>query len=283
MASNTRRVALVTGANGMRGIGRAIALRFAREGLDIALLDIERSEAQIPEQERAAGWKGIADVRRELEALGVRAICIHADISDAQQMQAACERTVAELGSIDAAVNSARAAIGRDRVPVIDIDPAEWDRVVNVNLRGTFLFSQAVARHMVGRGGPGHIIIMSSLSGKRGLANHAAYSSTKFAINGLTQVLALELGAHNITVNAICPGMVDTGRTSLGEKLLAEQEGITLEEAARRNLDLRASGTALGRVASADDVAGMAAFLISADARHITGQAINVCGGETFH
>jgi meso-butanediol dehydrogenase/(S,S)-butanediol dehydrogenase/diacetyl reductase len=283
MSSQSKRVAIVTGANGMRGIGRAIALRFAREGLDIALFDIKRSEAQIPERERACGWRGIEDVREEVQALGRRAICVYADITDQQQVEGACSRSVAELGAIDVLVNNARAAIGEDRVPVLDLDPMEWDRVVAVNMRGTFLLAQAVARHLVGRNAPGRIINMSSLSGKRGLANHAAYCATKFAVNGLTQVLALELGAHNITVNAICPGMVDTGRWSLSEQILAEQQGMSVEEAARRNLDDRAGGTALGRVATAEDVAGMAAFLISSDAGHITGQAMNVCGGETFH
>ncbi len=283
MEADRRRVAIVTGANGMRGIGRAVALRFARQGLDIALVDIRRTQAELPEAEAAAGWRGIESVREEIEAAGARAICIWADITDPAQVQAACERTVAELGAIDVLVNNARAGIGRDRVPVVELDVAEWDRVVAVNMRGTLLLAQAVARHLVARGAPGHIINMSSLSGKRGLAKHAAYCATKFAINGLTQVLALELGPNDITVNAICPGMVDTGRPSLGESLLAGKEGISIAEAARRNLDQRAAGTALGRVASADDVAGMAAFLISADARHITGQAINICGGEAFH
>jgi NAD(P)-dependent dehydrogenase (short-subunit alcohol dehydrogenase family) len=283
MTTKTRRVAIVTGASGMRGIGRAIAVRFAKEGLDLALVDIKRHASQIPERELAAGWQGIESVKKEVEALGARAICIYADITDPIQVQCACERTLAELGAIDVLVNNARAVIGKDRVPVIDLDPVEWDRVVQVNMRGTFLFAQAVARHMVKHGVAGRIINLSSLSGKRGLARHAAYCATKFAMNGFTQVLALELGPNNITVNAICPGMVDTGRWSLGEEQLAEKEGISMEEAAQRNLRARASGTALGRVASADDVAGTAAFLISADAGHITGQAINVCGGETFH
>ena len=283
MKTGPKRVAIVTGASGMRGIGRAIALRFAKDGLDVALVDIQRDKSQIPERETAAGWQGIESVKGEIEALGARAICIYADVTEPAEVQHACERTVAELGAIDVLVNNARAAIGKDRVPIIDLDPAEWDRVVRVNMRGTFLFAQAVARHMVKHGVAGRIINMSSLSGKRGLARHAAYCATKFAMNGFTQVLALELGANNITVNAICPGMVDTGRWSLEEKQLAEREGISMEEAAKRNLAARARGTALGRVASADDVAGMAAFLISTDAGHITGQAINLCGGETFH
>ena len=282
MGTQAERVAIVTGASGMRGIGRAIALRFARDGLDLALVDIRRDPSQIAEEEVAAGWRGIESVRDEIAASGRRAIAIYADITDLAQVNQACERTVKELGSIDVLVNNARAGIGRDRAPVVELEPAEWDRVMAVNARGTFLFCQAVARRLVERGGSGQIINMSSLSGKRGLPGHAAYSASKFAINGLTQVLARELGPYNITVNAICPGWIDTGRFSLGEKLAAEKAGVSIDETRRAALEKQAKLNALGRIAVAEDVAGMAAFLISPDARHITGQAINVDGGEHF-
>ena len=283
MGKQEKRVAIVTGASGMRGIGRAIALRFAKDGLDVALVDIKRDPSQIPEQEIAAKWRGIESVQDEIAALGQRAISIYADITDPLQVNHACERSVKELGSLDVLVNNARAGIGRDRVPVVELDPLEWDRVMAVNMRGTFLFCQAVARRLVARGGPGHIINMSSLSSKRGLANHAAYSASKFAINGLTQVLAHELGPYKIRVNAICPGWIDTGRFSLGEKLAAEKAGTSVDEERKAALEKQAKLNALGRIAIAEDVAGMAAFLISADAQHITGQAINVDGGECFH
>jgi meso-butanediol dehydrogenase/(S,S)-butanediol dehydrogenase/diacetyl reductase len=283
MKARDSRVAIVTGAAGMRGIGRAIALRFARDGLRIVLVDIERSPAQMPEAEVAVDWRGIDSVREEIVAAGGQALAVHADITDPAQVNAACERAIAAFGAIDVLVNNARAGVGRDRAPVVDLDPLEWDRVLAVNARGTFLFAQAVARHLVARGGPGRIINMSSLSGKRGLAGHAAYCASKFAIIGLTQVMALELGSQGITVNAICPGAVDTGRFSLADKLAAEKDGLSVGAAARQRMDARAKAVALGRVAESDDVAGMAAFLVSPDARHITGQAFNVCGGETFH
>jgi NAD(P)-dependent dehydrogenase (short-subunit alcohol dehydrogenase family) len=278
-----QRVAIVTGASGMRGIGRAIALRFAQQGLDIALVDIERDAAQVPQQEIDAGWRGIESVRKEVEALGRRATCIYADIADPAQVQRICDRTLKELGSIDVLVNNARAGIGRDRVPVVELDVAEWDRVMAVNARGTLLMCQAVARHFVARHIPGRIINMSSLSGKRGMPLHACYSMSKFAVNSLTQVLARELGTHGITVNALCPGWVDTGRFSLGEKLAAEKAGTTAEAQHRAALEKQATMNALGRVAVAEDIAGMAAFLISPEAVHVTGQAINVDGGESFH
>jgi 3-oxoacyl-[acyl-carrier protein] reductase/meso-butanediol dehydrogenase/(S,S)-butanediol dehydrogenase/diacetyl reductase len=278
-----KRVAFITGASGMRGIGRAIALRFARQGLAVALVDIHRDPARVPPAEIKAGWRGIESVREEILALGAQAICIHADISDPADVDRACATTLEQCGSIDVLVNNARAGIGRDRVPLVELELEEWDRVMGVNARGTFLVARAVARHMVQRGGPGHIINMSSLSGKRGTALHGAYSASKFAINGLTQVLAHELGPYRINVNSICPGWIDTGRFSLGEMLAAEKAGTTVEDQNRAALEQRAQLNALGRIASSDDVAGMAAFLISQDAAHITGQAINVDGGECFH
>jgi NAD(P)-dependent dehydrogenase (short-subunit alcohol dehydrogenase family) len=276
------RVAIVTGASGMRGIGRAIALRFARQGLDIALVDIRRDPEQVPQPEIDAGWRGIESVQAEVEALGRRAACIHADIAEPAQVREVCERTLKELGAIDVLVNNARAAIGRDRVPVVDLDIAEWDRVMAVNARGTLLLCQAVARHFIAQGVAGRIINMSSLSGKRGMPLHACYSMSKFAINSLTQVLARELGPHGITVNALCPGWVDTGRFSLGEKLSARQAGTTAEAQHKAALEQQARMNALGRIAVAEDVAGMAAFLISPEAVHITGQAINIDGGEAY-
>jgi 3-oxoacyl-[acyl-carrier protein] reductase/meso-butanediol dehydrogenase/(S,S)-butanediol dehydrogenase/diacetyl reductase len=277
-----QKVAIVTGASGMRGIGRAIALRLAQQGLDIALVDIERDPAQVPQPEIDAGWRGIESVQEEVKALGRRAICIYADIAVPAQVRQVCERASSELGSIDVLVNNARAGIGRDRVPVVELDIAEWDRVMAVNARGTLLLCQAVARHFIAHGIAGRIINMSSLSGKRGMPLHACYSMSKFAVNSLTQVLARELGPYGITVNALCPGWVDTGRFSLGEKLAAEREGSTAEAQHQAALEKQAKMNALGRIAVAEDVAGMAAFLVSAEAVHITGQAINIDGGEAY-
>ena len=174
MDQQEKRVAFVTGASGMRGIGRAIALRFARQGLAVALVDIHRDPSQIPPAETKAGWRGIESVREEIVALGGRAICVYADISNPADVDRACADTLEQLGSIDVLVNNARAGIGQDRVPLVELELAEWDRVMAVNARGTFLVTRAVASHMVQRGGPGHVINMSSLSGKRGMAKHGA-------------------------------------------------------------------------------------------------------------
>jgi NAD(P)-dependent dehydrogenase (short-subunit alcohol dehydrogenase family) len=272
------RVAVVTGAGGQRGIGRAIALRFARQGLDIALIDI--SDAPPDKQ---SVWRGIDSVCDEIAQLGRRALSVRADVADADQVTVAFASIVQEFGRIDVLVNNARAPLGKDRLPVAELDPAEWDRVMSVNARGAFLCCRAVARHLINRRNSGHIVNISSLAGRRGYANMAAYSASKFAINGLTQSLALELGPHDIRVNAICPGTVDTGRSSPTESEEAQRAGITVEEVRQRQLDRHVQNQALRQVGTAEDIAGMAAFLISSDARHITGQCLNVCGGEMFN
>ena len=284
MADQKRnRVAMVTGAGGMRGIGRAIALRLAREGLDVALLDIRRPASQLPEDEVAAGWRSIESVSEEITALGRRALPIYADITNPEEVTRAVEQTVAELGGIDVLVNNARAVLGRDFVPIVELEASEWDRVMAVNARGVFLCAQAVARHMIAKGVAGTIVNISSSSGKRGRAGQAAYSASKFAVNGFTQSLALELAPHGITVNAICPGTVESGRFNLKEKLAAEKAGMTLQEFERARFAERGKQIPLGRVGAAEDIANMAAFLISPQANYVTGQAINVDGGQNFH
>jgi NAD(P)-dependent dehydrogenase (short-subunit alcohol dehydrogenase family) len=140
-----------------------------------------------------------------------------------------------------------------------------------------------VARHFLASGVAGRIVNVSSLSSKRGKPLHAAYSMSKFAMNSLTQVLAGELGPHGITVNAICPGWVDTGRFNLNEKIRAQQTGTSEAEQHRMGLEVQAKNNVQGRIAVAEDIAGIVAFLVSPEGVHISGQAINVDGGELFH
>jgi 3-oxoacyl-[acyl-carrier protein] reductase/meso-butanediol dehydrogenase/(S,S)-butanediol dehydrogenase/diacetyl reductase len=253
-------------------------LRFALQGLDIALID--SPDAPLGQD---STWRGIASVCDEIAQLGCRATTVRADIANAEQVTDAFVRIAQEFGRIDVLVNNARAPLGKDRVPVVELEPAEWDRVMGVNARGAFLCCQAVARHLIDRRGSGHIVNISSLAGRRGYANMAAYSASKFAMNGLTQSLAVELGPHDIRVNAICPGTVDTGRSSPSEAEEAKRAGIAIDEVRRRQFDRHVKNQALRQVGNAEDIAAMAAFLISPDAKHITGQCVNVCGGEIFN
>ena len=271
------KIALVTGAGGQHGIGRAIAVRLAREGADVAVNDVKAN----PHGD-ADGWRGVDSVVAEIQGLGRRAISVIADVSDAAQVQAMVDETNARLGPVDILVNNAGSAAGPDRVPVVELEESAWDMVQRVNVKGAFLCSRAVARQMLHSGRGGKIIVISSGAGKQGIARYAAYCASKFALIGFTQSLALELAPHGITVNAICPGLVDTERIHGIAAALAD-EGETGAERHARMLAERADVIPLGRVATGADVADVAAFLASDQADYLTGLSIPVAGGAMMY
>lgn len=265
-------VALVTGAGGERGIGRAIARRLAQEGADVVVNDfVTRPYAD-------AEWGGLPAVVAEVEALGRRAASVVADVGDAQQVERMVAEALAAMGRIDILVNNAGTLVGGDRVPVADLEVDLWDAVQRVNIRGTFLCSRAAARHMLERGGGGRIINVSSVAGKRGSARYSAYNASKFAVIGFTQALAAELGPAGVTVNAVCPGLVATERLPP----LAAAAFPDLEpEAAVRDFTAQAmADVPLGRLAEPPDIAKAAAFLASREAGYLTGIALTVAGGS---
>ncbi len=278
MYNLTGKVALVTGAGGKNGIGRAIATRLAKEGADVAVNDI----TEHPYAADQAEWQGLPDVVREIEAMGQRAISVVADVSDAKQVGKMVDKTVAHFGKIDILVNNAGTIAGKDRVPVVDLAEEDWDRVQRVNVKGVFLCSQAVARHLIAQGTGGKIINMSSVTGKQGSARYAAYSASKFAVIGLTQSLAHEMAPYGINVNAICPSLVDTERVGhLASALMPEDLPADEQRAefARRNV----AAVPLGRLAEGTDVAKMAAFLASDEAAYLTGLSVTVSGGSMMY
>jgi 3-oxoacyl-[acyl-carrier protein] reductase len=244
------RVAFITGA--ARGIGAATAVRLAREGAAVAVVD--RVEADT-----------VATVA-EIVDTGGRAIGIGCDVAVTQQVEAAVSRTVAELGSLDILVNNA--GVIRDNL-LFKMTDEDWDTVLAVHLRGAFLCSRAAQQHMVAQKW-GRIVNLSSTSalGNRGQANYAA---AKAGMLGFTRTLAIELGPYGINVNSIAPGFIVTAMT----EATAKRMGITLEQmmdGASQTLPLRRTGTP-------DDIAGVVAFLTGPDASYITGQNIYVDGG----
>lgn len=264
-------VALVTGAGGEHGIGRAVALRLAQEGADVVVNDL----AARPYAD--ADWPGLPGVVAEIEALGRRAAAVVADVGDAQEVQQMVAEALDTMGRVDILVNNAGLLAGGDRVPVVELDVKLWDAVQRVNIRGTFLCAQAVARHLLERGGGGRIINISSVAGKRGSARYSAYNASKFAVIGFTQALAAELGPAGVTVNAICPGLVATERVApLAKAAFPELDPAVAE---RQFTDDYAAGAPLGRLALPLDVANAAAFLASRDAGYMTGHALTVAGG----
>ena len=276
------KIAIVTGAGGRHGIGRAIATRLAAEGANVVVTDIPQSQDAIRPADRQAGWQGLDSVAAEIQSLGQQSLAIFSDVSDSPQVDAMIAQTLARFGRIDILVNNAGSRPGKDRVPVIELEEAAFDEVMRVNVRGTYLASRAVARHMTARDGGGKIINISSGAGKRGIARYAAYCASKFAVIGFTQALAQEMAPHHVNVNAICPGLVDTERVDFIAAALAPQ-GESSEEYRAGMLADRALRVPMGRVAQADDIARTAAFLASPESNYLTGLSISVSGGSEMN
>lgn len=270
------KVALVTGAGGRRGIGRACALRLAREGADIALMDVAWPVSERVHDEQGE-WNGVASVAKEIEELGRRALALVADVTNEKQVQHAVQATLAKFGRIDFLVANAAARPGGDRVPLADMPEAEFRRVLDVNTVGTMLCCKAVAAHMM-EARRGAIVIVSSQSGRIGKAKLAAYVASKFAQVGMMETLAHEMAPFGVRVNAACPGLVDTARLDFSARTTGTSSDFDL--ARERLLADTVKGIPLGRVATAEDVAGPIAFLCSDDARHITGQQLGIDGGS---
>ena len=283
MSDLNGKIALITGAGGMRGVGRATVMKLAGQGSDVALSDVRREVSDLPPAEIRNEWGGIETVSQEVQALGRRAVPIYCDLSDPNEIERLVERTMTEFGRIDILVNNARAIIGRDKVPVTQLDKEVWDHFLAINTTAVFLTTKAVAPHMIDSGRGGRIINIASNAGKQASANGAAYSASKFAVLGLTQATAMDLAPYNITVNAVCPGPINTDRMSYWERDKAQELGITQEEFRSQVVDSSAQGTPLGRIAESEDVANMVAFLAGDDASFVTGQSYNVNGGQLFH
>lgn len=283
MAGLAGKVALITGAGGMKGIGRATALKLAAQGADIALTDLQRPPEALPPGEIRQQWRGIASVAEEVEALGRRCLQVWCDLSDSAQIQAMVQQVATHFGRLDILVNNARAIIGRDKVPVTELREDVWHHFLAINTTAVFLCTKFVGQVLVQQGQGGRIVNIASDAAKRGSAMGAAYSASKFAVLGLTQASALDLAPHRITVNAVCPGPVNTDRLSYWEQAQAEAKGLSLEAFRAQIVAEAGQRTPLGRIAESEDVANVVAFLISEDAGFVTGQAYNVNGGALFH
>src|SRR5438105_2084671 len=238
-------IALVTG--GARGIGKAIALRFAHEGADVGVLDIERETAE--------------ETVQEIRELGRRAVVSTTDISNPDAVSAALTQIVGELGRLDILVNNAGI---EKRAPFLEITPEDWQRQVDVNLSGTFYCTQAAAREMSKRN-YGRIVNVSSVAGLIGPIDLAAYGAAKAGIVGLTRAAALDLADYGITVNAIAPGPIET------ELMLGAWSAEALRE--------RPQHGAIARFGTVEEIAHVAAFLASEESGFITGVTVSVDGG----
>ena len=258
------KVAVVTGAGRRRGIGRATAVALAELGADVVVTGTGRDPSAYPEDEKKAGWKDVESTASQIRAAGRRALTFTGDVSQAATARRLVETTVKELGRLDVLVNNAAYPRGNDRVPISQLDESIWRKVLEVKLTGAFLLCQQVVPIMTKQTW-GRIINISSIAGKRGSPNTAAYNAANFGIQGLTQSIAQEVARHGVTCNAVCPGTIDTARMDVlgrGEGWQKQLERIPM-----------------GRAATDEEVAGLIGFLCSPAAAFITGQSINIDGG----
>ena len=270
------RVALVTGAARPRGIGRATALALAAGGADVACVDIARPYADAPDH-GTAGPDDLVSLQAEIEALGARAATLEADVSDEAAVERAVAQATEQLGPVTLVANVAGGSgPGFGFGPLLGVTAAEFRRVLDVNVVGTFMVSKACAARMVQAGSGGRICNVSSQAGKRAFPFLGAYCAAKAGVILLTQTMAAELGPSGISVNAVCPGTVDTD--------LLNPDGMfeTLQGGPERLAQWIAREIPLGRLQEADEIAAAICWLLSDEARGVTGEALNVSAGQTM-
>ncbi len=270
------KVALISGAASKRSMGHAIALRLAKEGANIVLIDKDaRPNNLIPADKE---WGGLDTIVTEINSLGKEALAVVANITNAKEIDSAVTKALDRFKKIDILVHCA-AIRGPVTTPVIGLADEDWQKVVDVNLNGSFHMAKAVARKMVAAGNPGKILLIASMGGVKGMAGSAAYCASKFGVIGLVKSLALELAKNNINVNAINPGAVATNLRDSYHAGIAKAEKIDIEEARRNDYQKQSGGIPLGRVASTEEIADLVLFLVSDQSNYITGEAINISGG----
>lgn len=252
------KVALVTGSG--RGIGRAIAIRLAKDGFDVAINDIQKENAE--------------KVAQEISNLGRNSIAIPADVSDREQVFDMVRQTESALGRLDVLVSNA----GIAQVKLLaEVTPEEIDQLVAVNVKGVLYGIQAATEAMK-KNKKGKIINAASIAGHKGMGFLGLYSATKFAVVGLTHAAAEELAKYGITVNAYCPGIVGTDMWDLIDERLGTYLNLPRGESLKKFSEL----ITLGRVQTPEDVANFVSYLASEDSDYMTGQSINIDGGILF-
>jgi len=255
------RIAIVTG--GAQGIGRAIALRLADDGLDVVISDIQ---SQLPRLEGVAA---------DIVAKGRRSLAIVADVAQEKDVNELVAQVVSKFGGLDVMVANAGISVINS---ILETTMEEWDRVFNINVKGCLLCFKAAAKVMIEQGRGGKIIAACSIAGKRGAALSSTYCSSKFAVRGLIQAAAIEFGKYGITVNGYAPGYI-------GTDMLKSIENRVDEIAQMAPNTLVASwkaSAALGRLGQPEEIAALVSFLASEDSSFITGQAIIADGGFLF-
>jgi len=266
------KVVVITGVGRPQGVGRAAALRFAREGAKLVLADLATGDRRVGEIEGTP--PDLEAVTNEVVAGGGEAIAVPTDVSKEEDVRRLIAAAVERFGRVDSMV--ANAALLAGKGDPLDISLETFMRIQEVNLAGVFLCARESVRQMLAQGGGGTIVTVGSRAARRGDANIAAYSASKFGVIGLTQSFAMAYAKDGIRVNCVCPGAVDTDMYVRQTKDFAAREGLDLE-AAREKMG---SVIPLGRLTSGEDVAKAIVWFASDETSHVTGQAFNVNGGS---
>ena len=267
-----KKVAVCTGSGRPGGLGEAILRRFGEEGYRLVVSDVDGSGT-----DHLAQLDEMASVAESLRSQGADVLSHPCDVRSAESVKQLFNAVMEHFGRVDVLINNA--GIGFVMKDTREVSPDEWNLVIDVTLSGVFHCTQAAARHMETAGRGGRVINIASQAAKSGFPHMAPYCAAKHGVIGLTRTAAIDYGAAGITVNAVCPNHVTTGLGSAQNAYFSAFKGMT--EAAY--LEEMAARIPLQRIGQAADTAAMCAFLASDDASFITGEAINVSGGEEVH
>jgi NAD(P)-dependent dehydrogenase (short-subunit alcohol dehydrogenase family) len=272
------KTAVITGSGRRKGLGEAIARRLAAEGAAVVISDIGASRDAATPGAMIGATDEMEAIAGKIRAAGGKASTCVCDVRDYAAMQALADHAVKTHGSLDIWVNNA--GIGYIMKPLMDVTPDDWRAVIDVNLTGCFFGIKAAAEKMIPQGKGGRIVNIASQAAKSGFPHAQAYTASKHGLVGLTRSAAIELGPHRITVNNVCPNHVTTGLGAQQNEYFSKLLGFDSVEAYLANM---AGKNPMGRPGLASDTAAACAWLASDDAAYVTGEALNVSGGEEMH
>ena len=277
MYNLNKKTVIITGSGRRKGIGEALALRFATEGCNVVISDIGAAKGVEFSEEHVGTTAEMEAIAADVRQLGGQAICVLCDVRYENEVENLIQKAVEAFGRVDIMVNNA--GIGYIMEAFMEFKVSSWDAVLDVNLKGVFLCSKQAAIQMIAQGSGGCIINIASQAAKSGFPFAAAYTASKHGVLGLTRSNAIELGKHGIRVNAVCPNHITTGLGHWQNQFFSEKLGLTYDDYLQAIKDKNP----LGRTGFVEDIAKACAFLASDQAAYITGEAMNVSGGEEYH
>ncbi len=272
------KTAVITGSGRRKGLGEGIARRLAREGAAIVISDIGRPRDKATGAEHIGATEEMEAIAADLRAFGVPVSTFNADVRALKEMEALADHAVTAHGGLDIWVNNA--GIGYIMKPLMEVTEDDWRAVIDVNLTGCFFGLKAAARAMIAAGRGGRIVNIASQAAKSGFPHAQAYTSSKHGLVGLVRSASIELGSHGITVNNVCPNHVTTGLGAWQNEYFSKVVGAASVD---EYLKAMANRIPLKRPGLPEDTAAAVAFLCSDDAAYITGESMNVSGGEEPH